>query len=114
LLILYLKEPGATIPLKEQQIYHKLHRGISGAKSNPIFYVIHNPWNFYRYLELFLKINNFPKGPILLRSSYSFKVKNRESPAPQKQHEISTILKTYPSLSFILIRDGGEKEGIFI
>jgi phosphatidate phosphatase APP1 len=91
--------------------YHKLHRGKSGKKSNPIFYVSHSPWNLYRYLELFLKTNNFPKGPILLRSISSFRAKNRKSPAPQKQHEIVSILKTYPSLGFILIGDGGEKDG---
>jgi len=42
--------------------YHRLHRGKTGTASNPIFYVSHSPWNLYRYLELFLKTNNFPKG----------------------------------------------------
>ena len=63
--------------------YHKLHRGHSGKKSIPIFYVSHSPWNLYRYLELFLKTDNFPKGPILLRSISSFRAKNRKSSAPQ-------------------------------
>jgi len=92
-------------------LYHKLHRGEFGANANPIFYVSHSPWNLYRYLELFLKINNFPKGPILLRSIASFRARNRKSPAPQKYHEIIKILKTYPSLPFILIGDSGEKDG---
>lgn len=91
--------------------YHKLHRGKSGKKSNPIFYVSHSPWNLYRYLELFLKTNNFPKGPILLRSISSLRAKNRKSPAPQKQHEIVNILETYTNLCFILIGDSGEKDG---
>jgi len=91
--------------------YHKLHRGRSGKKSNPIFYVSHSPWNLYRYLELFLKTNNFPKGPILLRSISSFRARNRKSSAPQKQHEIMNILDTYPKLSFILIGDSGERDG---
>ena len=64
-----------------------------------------------QYLELFLKANNFPKGPILLRSMSSFRAKNRKTPAPQKYHEIATILRTYPSLPFILIGDAGEKDG---
>ncbi len=91
--------------------YHKLHRGLEKDNANPIFYVSHSPWNLYRYLELFLKINNFPKGPILLRSMSSFRAKNRETPAPQKYHEIVTILRTYPKLPFILIGDAGEKDG---
>ena len=91
--------------------YHKLHRGKTGKESNPIFYVSHSPWNLYRYLELFLKTNNFPKGPILLRSMSSFKARNRTEGVPQKQKEILNILKTYPKLSFILIGDSGEKDG---
>lgn len=91
--------------------YHKLHRGPFGDNANPIFYVSHSPWNLYRYLELFLKTNNFPKGPILLRSMSSFRAKNRKSPAPQKYHEITNILRTYPNLPFILIGDSGEKDG---
>lgn len=92
--------------------YHKLHRGVSGRNANPIFYVSHSPWNLYRYLELFLKTNNFPKGPILLRSMSSFRAKNRKSLEPQKHHEIVQILDTYPKLPFILIGDTGEKDGV--
>jgi len=91
--------------------YHKLHRGKKGGVANPIFYVSHSPWNLYRYLELFLRTNNFPKGPILLRSMASFRAKNRKSDAPQKQHEIIAILETYPQLPFVLIGDSGEKDG---
>jgi phosphatidate phosphatase APP1 len=92
--------------------YHKLHRGVSGNSANPIFYVSHSPWNLYRYLELFLETNNFPKGPILLRSISSFTVKNRKKHVPQKQREIVNILKTYPKLCFILIGDSGEMDGL--
>lgn len=57
--------------------YTKLHQGKTGNEANPIFYVSHSPWNLYRYLELFLKTNNFPKGPVLLRSMASFKEEKR-------------------------------------
>jgi phosphatidate phosphatase APP1 len=89
-------------------LYHLLHRGASGKKANPIFYVSHSPWNLYRYLELFLKTNNFPKGPILLRSMSRFWKSGNEK--PQKQHEIENILKTYPDLPFLLIGDSGEHD----
>ncbi|WP_289644946.1 App1 family protein [Maribacter aestuarii] len=91
--------------------YHRLHRGNTGTEANPIFYVSHSPWNLYRYLELFLKTNNFPKGPILLRSMSSFRSRNKTDGLPEKQREILNILKTYPKLSFILIGDSGEKDG---
>ena len=90
--------------------YHKLHRGVSGENSNPIFYVSHSPWNLYRYLELFLKQNNFPKGPILLRSLSDFFKKKTQDEKPQKQKEIFNLLKTYPNLFFILIGDSGEHD----
>ncbi len=89
-------------------VYHQLHRGPSGKKANPIFYVSHSPWNLYRYLELFLKTNEFPKGPILLRSMSS--IWDRRAQTPQKQHEIENILKTYPELAFLLIGDCGEHD----
>lgn len=90
--------------------YHKLHRGASGKNANPIFYVSHSPWNLYRYLELFLKQNNFPKGPILLRSLSNFLKKKTIGEKPQKQKEILNLLKTYPDLPFILIGDSGEHD----
>ncbi|NNE77039.1 MAG: App1 family protein, partial [Pricia sp.] len=106
------KTPGKRTPLKgAADFYMLLHRGKSGKKANPIFYVSHSPWNLYRYLELFLQKNNFPKGPILLRNLPKFrKRKDDEEEKPQKQKEILNILKTYPSLKFILIGDSGEHD----
>ncbi|MBC6998539.1 phosphatase domain-containing protein [Cytophaga sp. FL35] len=89
------------------EFYQLLHQGKNGDEANPIFYVSHSPWNMYRYLELFLQQNVFPKGPILLRS---FPIFGRKKPneKPQKQKEILNILKTYPNLKIILIGDSGE------
>jgi len=91
-------------------LYHRLHQGKSGNKANPIFYVSHSPWNLYRYLDLFLRTNNFPKGPIILRRMSSFRFRNSRSDKPQKQKEITNILKAYPDLPFILIGDSGESD----
>lgn len=92
------------------EFYHQLHRGVSGENANPIFYVSHSPWNLYRYLKLFLKQNNFPKGPILLRGLSNFLKKKPQDEKPQKQKEILNLLKTYPNLPFILIGDSGEHD----
>ena len=106
-----LKRPSKRTPLKgAPEFYHLLHRGKSGLEKNPVFYVSHSPWNLYRYLEYFLKKNNFPKGPILLRdfpNPFSRKAKPEK---PQKQKEIINILKSYPELKFILIGDSGEHD----
>ncbi|MEJ1222600.1 App1 family protein [Sediminicola sp. 1XM1-17] len=110
----FLKTPDRRIPLSgAPEFYHLLHRGAPGDKSNPIFYVSNSPWNLYLYLKFFLKNNNFPKGPILLRSLGAFfnrhKLKGPDH-RPHKNHEILNILKTYPSLAFVLIGDSGEKD----
>ena len=107
----FFKNAGSRSPLKgAANFYHLLHRGKTGKGVNPIFYVSHSPWNLYRYLEFFLKENNFPKGPILLRSFSTIFQRKKESEKPQKQKEIINILKTYPQLPFILIGDSGEHD----
>lgn len=107
----FLKTAKSRVPLEgAAEFYHMLHRGKSGKETNPIFYVSHSPWNMYRYLEFFLKKNNFPKGPILLRDFGNFLNRKDKSEKPQKQHEIINILKTYPELKLILIGDSGEHD----
>ena len=105
----FFKNAGKRVPLKgAAALYHLLHRGRSGSNANPLFYVSHSPWNLYRYLDFFLTENNFPKGPILLRSMASFRP--GKSKKPHKQNDILNILKTYPNMKFVLIGDSGEKD----
>ncbi len=90
--------------------YWALHKGKNGYNKNPIFYVSNSPWNLYDMLVDFLKINNIPKGPILLRD---FGLQGKADILTYKGHkyyEILKILRTYPNLSFILIGDSGEKD----
>lgn len=105
------KSPEKRLPLLgSPEFYHLLHKGKSGQEANPIFYVSHSPWNLYRYLELFLNKNNFPKGPIILRSFPKLFSKKGDDKIPQKQKEILNLIKTYPNLKFILIGDSGEHD----
>ncbi|MDB9720678.1 DUF2183 domain-containing protein [Winogradskyella sp.] len=90
--------------------YHLLHLGTSKAEANPIFYVSNSPWNLYRYLDVFLKMNHFPKGPILLRDFRTPFDRTPKTELAHKYHEIYNILDTYPDLKFILIGDCGEKD----
>ncbi|RNC84229.1 MAG: DUF2183 domain-containing protein [Winogradskyella sp.] len=98
-------------PLKRKALegtakfYELLHNG-----KNPIFYVSNSPWNLYRYLELFLKTNHFPKGPILLRDLRTPFDKTPKLELAHKYNEVYNILETYPDLNFILIGDCGEKD----
>lgn len=105
------KSAKMRLPLEGASKFYKLlHHGKTGTNANPIFYVSHSPWNLYRYLELFLKQNNFPKGPILLRNFGTILKKKTSNHIPEKQKEILNILKTYPNLPFILIGDSGEHD----
>ncbi|SRX54541.1 App1 family protein [Aequorivita sp. CIP111184] len=105
------KRAEKRIPLEgAAAFYMKLKNGKSGNDCNPIFYVSHGPWNLYLYLEFFLRKNNFPKGPMLLRDFVNPFAKKYKPEKPQKQKEIINILKTYPKLPFILIGDSGEHD----
>jgi phosphatidate phosphatase APP1 len=105
------KRAERRIPLHgAAELYHKFHRGKSGLEANPVFYVSHSPWNLYRYLEFFLSANDFPKGPILLRSMASVLGRSVEGHIPHKEYEIRNILKTYPKMRFILVGDSGERD----
>ena len=92
------------------EFYRKLHSGKKGNEQNPIFYLSNSPWNLYQYLKLFLEINDFPKGPILLRDFRTPFDRTVKPEKPHKQKEIINILKTYPHLKFILIGDSGEHD----
>ncbi len=106
-----LKRAEKRVPLEgAAAFYQKLHLGKSGNNANPIFYVSHSPWNLYLYLEHFLKKNNFPKGPILLRDFVNPFAKKYKPEKPQKQKEIINLLGAYKDLKFILIGDSGEHD----
>ncbi|WP_037373716.1 App1 family protein [Salinimicrobium xinjiangense] len=92
------------------KFYRDLHDGKTGDEKNPMIYLSNSPWNLYQYLCLFLKINGFPKGPILLRHFRTPFDKTLRPEKPHKQKEIINILKTYPHLNFILIGDSGEHD----
>ncbi|MGB1018030.1 MAG: phosphatase domain-containing protein [Chitinophagales bacterium] len=98
------------MPIKDANIwYQKLSEG-TGNNNNPFFYVSHSPWNLYNYLQEFLKINEFPEGPVLLRD-FGLKAKDAlQDYENHKRNEVIRILKMYPKLNFILIGDGGEKD----
>lgn len=107
----FFKNVKDRVPLKgAADFYHQLHRGKSGKNENPIFYVSNSPWNLYRYLQFFLQKYKFPKGPVLLRNFREPFDKSLKTEKPHKEHEIRNILKTYPTLNFILIGDCGEHD----
>ncbi len=85
-------------------------KGGNGRRENPIFYISHSPWNIYDLLEEFLRIQKFPKGPLLLRD---YGIIPSADFSNHKISSIEHILKTYPELPFILLGDSAEKDADF-
>lgn len=107
----FFKSAGNRIALKgAAEFYHLLHQGKTGAAANPVFYVSHSPWNLYRYIDYFLKKNNFPKGPIVLRNFPRLFRRKSASSLPEKHQEILKLLQMHSDLKFILIGDSGEHD----
>ncbi len=107
----FLKNATKRTPLKNVNIlYRAFQNGTIKGGLNPIFYVSNSPWNLYNYLDEFLRINQLPKGPVLLRD---FGISHKKEDYEKKSHKyesIAKILKTYPELPFILFGDSGEKD----
>lgn len=89
-------------------LYWALRKGINSKLYNPIFYVSNSPCNLYDMLAEFIKYNNLPKAPILLRDIAIDNARNTPEYANHKRNSVLQILKTYPNLKFVLIGDSGE------
>lgn len=90
--------------------YRALHRGASGQEHNPMFYVSSSPWHLYGPLLQFLRMQEIPVGPLLLRElgiRQLFKLTEHEN---HKLEKIELILSFYPDMQFVLIGDSGERD----
>lgn len=112
-------QPFPSVP----EFYQALQLGRTGRPDNPFFYISSSPWNLYDALDEFLALHHIPKGALLLRD-VGLRPRN---PAPataeglaaaahfgHKLHEIENVLRTYPSLPFVLLGDSGQEDvGIY-
>ncbi|QLC25153.1 DUF2183 domain-containing protein [Parasphingopyxis algicola] len=70
------------------------------------FYVSSSPWNLYGFLAEFKRINNLPRGPMLLRDwGMNSETLGSSSHGAHKTRSIAHILEFYPALRFVLIGD---------
>jgi phosphatidate phosphatase APP1 len=88
------------------QLYQALTRGPSGADHNPIFYVSKSPWNLYDFLVDFMERAALPRGPLILRDIGL----HDRPPLDFKLETISSLLRQYDSMPFVLIGDSGERD----
>jgi phosphatidate phosphatase APP1 len=105
----FMKHSHTRLPLEGvQKFYNLLHKGAPGDSANPFFYLSNSPWNLYDYLVSFLDKFSFPKGVILLRD-LSFGLPSKKSLIEgNKYRKMVHLMKTFPTLPFILIGDAAE------
>ncbi len=90
--------------------YRALHEGISGNEDNPLFYVSSSPWHLFSPLVEFMRVQDIPIGPVMLKELSIRKVFGSNRHYNHKLDKIEAILDFYPDLQFILIGDSGEKD----
>jgi phosphatidate phosphatase APP1 len=90
--------------------YRALRDGASGNEGNPVFYVSSSPWHLFTPLVEFLRLQDIPLGPLMLKE---LDVRKLFGPGRHRTHKldrIEDILSFYPHLPFVLIGDSGEQD----
>ncbi len=89
--------------------YRALHEGM-GGEANPVFYVSSSPWHLFTPLVEFMRVQDIPPGPLMLKELAVRKVLGQGRHREHKLDRIEDILRFYPHLQFILIGDSGEHD----
>lgn len=90
--------------------YRALHEGASGKECNPIFYVSSSPWHLFEPLLEFLRMQDIPVGPLMLKELGLRKIFGQDRHLGHKLTQIENIVRMYPKLPFVLIGDSGEQD----
>ena len=90
--------------------YRALRDGLGGSEDNPLFYVSSSPWHLFGPLVDFLKLQDVPLGPLLLRELSVRQVLKINEHGNHKLAQIERILDFYPDMQFVLIGDSGEQD----
>lgn len=109
----FLREYRRRLPFAGvAEFYRALQLGLNGKRNNPVFYVSSSPWNLYDLLDDYMTHHGLPAGPLLLRD-FGIRRRNlREGHLDHKLREISQVFETYPTLSFVLIGDSGQRDPV--
>lgn len=93
------------------KLYEALQRGHASYPFNPIFYISSSPWNLHDLLFDFLRLNDIPPGPLLLRDLGLDETKFiKEKGHGHKRQKAVDLLASYPGLPFVLIGDSGQED----
>lgn len=93
------------------KLYQALQRGHADYPLNPIFYISSSPWNLHDLLLDFLRLNEIPIGPLLLRDLGLDETKIiKEKGHGHKLRKALDLLESFPELPFVLIGDSGQED----
>lgn len=93
------------------ELYEEMVRGEGGFPQNPIFYISSSPWNLYDLLRDFLKLNEIPEGPMLLRDVGLDRTKFiKEKGHGHKFRKALRVMDDFPEMDFLLIGDSGQED----
>lgn len=97
--------------------YRGLARGIPSRTGHrkPVptfFYVSTGTWTFYPALQEFVQLRGFPVGPMFLTDWGPTERYLRRSGAEHKRIAIRRLLEAYPSMTFVLIGDSGQRDAL--
>lgn len=106
--MLYVTLLGNALTRRTFEGTRDLYRGLARAGADaPFFYVSQSVWNIYPLLEQFIREQQLPRGPLLLRQG---RLLRDPRTVPHKPAAIAHLLDTYPQLPFLLIGDSGQRD----
>lgn len=96
-------------------LYRGLVRGVTDASGNrgpepTFFYVSTGSWSFYPMLQQFVQLKAFPQGPMFLTDWRPTERYLRRSGAEHKRTAIRRLFEAYPTKSFVLFGDSGQRD----
>jgi phosphatidate phosphatase APP1 len=92
-------------------LYSALRQGPHRQPVNPIFYLSSSPWNLYDLLVDFLRLNDIPPGPLILRDIGLDRTKFiKDTGHGHKLRNALTIIDAFPKLGFVLIGDSAQED----
>lgn len=96
-------------------LYRGMIRGVADRKGNrkpepTFFYVSTGSWSFYPMLQQFVQLRAFPQGPMFLTDWRPTERYLRRSGAEHKRTAIRRLFEAYPTTSFVLFGDSGQRD----
>lgn len=85
--------------------------GAGGDEGNPLFCVSSSPWNLHATLREFLRVQDLPPGPLLLKDFGEHTLFTMNKHGQHKLARIEEVFDACPDLSFILVGDSGRACG---